>query len=748
MFDAVRRSFPAKLLLATALVLAVAGGYAAVTAAETTEEVRQEAVTDLTTDAEQASATTAVWLDRVESQSRTAAALVAAERPRAALEEFTATHDLPAGVVGVGYRVDGRYLAATADAMAGTDPATQGAPWIGTGQDQQFSAPYNVSWYDRPVVAMTLPAGEGQVVTLLDLHEFSESIGPNHERVVIADADRQIVGSHDVGTIGSTHRAVGGTIPSLADGGEATASVMDDRGTVMAFAPVEGAPWTLMIHDSTASAFSTAGAVESNLVAILFMGLVGLVVVGATVGSSSVISVRQLSRRAEQMADGDLEVPLETRRIDEFGDLYGSLATMRDDLRERIEDAKQAREEAEREREQAEEFNDQLRQTASEYAETMRAAAAGDLTRRLDTDDRSEVMADIGTEFNEMLAEIEETTGALVAFAEDVGDTAAAVDTRAGEVQEASEQVAASIEDIQTGAREQDDSLEAAVEEIEGLSASAEEIAATTDDVADTSQQAAEAAEAGADAAARALEGMDDVVTITAEAASAIEALDEEMAQIGEIVDVIGDIAEETNMLALNASIEAARADGGEDGTGGQGFAVVADEVKSLSEETKGSAEEIEERIRAVQQQTGDAVETVGQAKEAVEATADTVRESLTELDTIAERVESTDSSIQEISEVTSDQAGSAQVASDRIDEVAEISRQTVAEADEVAAAADQQTDAVEAVRAEVSDLRGQAQTLAQLLNQFTVGADRPDGPATEYQPASPDGGYPRQGGE
>jgi methyl-accepting chemotaxis protein len=755
MFGGLRRSFPAKLVVAGLLVLTVVGAYAAVTAADTTEQVRDGETEELVTDARQASATTAVWLDRVESDARTLAAGVVESGAESAVADFAATRESPAGVVGFGYASGGSYAAATADGMAGaTPPAVDGS-------GVRFSAPYTVSYHDNPVVAMVVPAEDGTVVAVLDVHGFSEALGPNHENVVYATADRTIVGHHNTSMVGTTHRDVGGTIPALADGeANATAMVMGDRGMVMAFAPVDGAPWTLMVHESTAAAFGVAGQVQSGLVGILFMGLVGLVVVGATVGSTTVISIKQISRRAEQMAGGDLDVPLETRRVDEFGTMYDSLATMRDNLQERIEDAEQAQSEAEqarqeaeqaqseaeRERQEAEAYTEQLRETAGEYATVMQAAAAGDLTQRLDTEGRSDVMGDIGEEFNTMLAEIEETTGALVAFAEDVGTTAEDVERQATEVQSASERVAASIRDIQTGARDQDESLEEVAREVESLSASAEEIAATVDEVADTSEQTAEAAEAGEVAATRALDEMEEVVERTAEAADAIEALDEEMAQIGEIVDVIGNIADETNMLALNASIEAARAgEGGADD--GQGFAVVADEVKALAEETKESADEIEQRIDSVQSRTGDAVETVTETREAVQATAETVADALTELETIAERVEENDTAIQEINSVTGDQAESAQSASRRIDDVADISRDTVEEATEVSTAADQQTAAVEDVRAEVADLRGQAESLQDLLAQFTVGDARgagglePTDAGSGTAPASADGG-------
>jgi len=763
MLQVVRGSFPAKLLLAGALVVAVTAGYAAATAAATEADVREEKRAELVTDTRQAAASTGLWLDGVESQARSAgAAVTTASDPASGLERFAAAHDRPAGVVGYGYAEDGEYVAGTIEEMVGAEVA---AP-----STEEITGTYAVDWYDHRVVAVPVSAESGTVVTVLDLHEFVDAVGPGHENVVVANADREVVAHHDRAAVGTDHRAVGGTLTAVAGGDEATSTVMGDRGTVMAFAPVEGAPWTLMVHEDTASAFALVNEVRSSLLGVVFVGLVGLVVVGATVGSSTVVTVRQLSRRAERMAEGDLSVPFETRRDDEVGDLYRALGRMRDQLRDRIEAAETAREEAERakreaesarqdteqarqraetarqeaerERQEAEAFGESLRETAAEYAETTRAVAAGDLTRRLETEDRADAMAEVGEEVNDMLDEIEATVGRLVEFADDVRGTARTVESRAQEVHTASEQVAASVSDIQDGADEQDDSLTEVVSELETLSASAQEIAATVDQAVETSGETARAAEAGEAAATEALDAMDGVVETTAEASEAIEALDEEIAQIGEIVDVISDIAEETNMLALNASIEAARAGDGASETGGQGFAVVAEEVKSLSEETAASAAEIEDRIVAVQDSTGDAVETVQRGRERVQDAADTVEEALAELDRIASRVEETDQSIREISDVTDEQAGSVQEAAHQIDAVAEISRETVAETAEVSTAADQQTEAVDTVTGAVAELREQADGLRELLDQFVVAdAQGPGDTSTPGRRATTDGG-------
>ncbi|WP_241997316.1 methyl-accepting chemotaxis protein, partial [Halorubrum sp. SD626R] len=113
----------------------------------------------------------------------------------------------------------------------------------------------------------------------------------------------------------------------------------------------------------------------------------------------------------------------------------------------------------------------------------------------------------------------------------------------------------------------------------------------------DLADGAAERGQAGREEAAEAIEELETLEARIGETATAVENLVDRVGEIDEIAAVIDGIAEETNLLALNASIEAARADGS-----GDGFAVVADEVKALAEETRAEAAEISGRIDEVQE--------------------------------------------------------------------------------------------------------------------------------------------------
>jgi len=196
-------------------------------------------------------------------------------------------------------------------------------------------------------------------------------------------------------------------------------------------------------------------------------GMTFIVLIGAAIGLSTTRSINRLRYLAEQLQAGDLDVDVYSPRIDSIGELYVGFDDMRASLKRQIEEAEQAREEAEVSRAEAVQMNAYLQNKAAEYRETMRECAAGDLTRRLETDGENEAMDRIATEFNAMVEELETTTAEVKRFAEEVEEAGEVLQTSSDSVRVTSEHVADSVQAISDDAYDQKERLEAVAAEID-----------------------------------------------------------------------------------------------------------------------------------------------------------------------------------------------------------------------------------------------------------------------------------------
>ncbi|WP_207586191.1 methyl-accepting chemotaxis protein [Halomontanus rarus] len=488
---------------------------------------------------------------------------------------------------------------------------------------------------------------------------------------------------------------------------------------VVGYAPVTGTDWAVLVHTPAEDAYGFVQDVKQYGLYASIAGVLLVGIVGAVIGRNTSRSIDRLTTKASRMEDGDLEVDLSSPRVDSIGRLYDGFATMQDSLKAQITEAEDARADAERARVETERLNEHLEEKADAYADIMRAAGEGEFTARMDAESDNEAMAEIATTFNAMIAEIERTTAQLNAFANEVATASEQVTASAEEVHGASEQVSTSIQEISDGADRQNDSLQSVTREMDGLSTTIEQIAASSNEVADIAERTAETGKAGREAAQTAIEGMTELEAESDEAVAEIERLEDEVEQIDELIDFISSVAEQTNMLALNANIEAARTESADDG-----FAAVASEVKSLAQETKEAADDIEDRLTSIQRQTERTAEEVQSTSRRVAEHTDSVEHAVDALDEIAEYAAETNDGVQEISAASEQQAASTQEVVAMVDRVATISEETSAESETVAAAAEEQTAALTEVSRSASGLTTQASELSNALAEFETDVD------------------------
>ncbi|MHC3379419.1 methyl-accepting chemotaxis protein [Haloarcula sp. H-GB5] len=756
----VRQRFAAKFAVAFLAVLLVIAGAGAFTFQATSTAVEQQTTEQLAETSQLEGDSIGSWVE----QQRTHTRSISQGEPlrsdrRAAAYILLQDQLLPDDVVSMHLVNDtrGEVVASTELPLEGRSLSELDAPWTaaevpeGPGNNTQVwssSRSYRSPVLnDEPVMAFasSVPKRDGshlvvvtriqsQVDRLSDTNSTKETTILNTNDETVLNIDREFDADTHSGSLAAIRDANGTAAPVTA--------VSDGR--VYAFAPVPTTNWVTVTSLDTAQAFSVRDTVGQTVGLLVLLALVSLSAVGLVLGKRTVDPLKQLRDRAERIEAGDFDVDLSTNRADEIGRLYGTFDDMRISLQNRIQEAEEAveeakaarseaeelRTEAEDARAEAEEASQRLQERATEYSAVMQEIADGDLTKRLDEDAEETAMREVAVEFNAMLDGLEATVSEVAAFADEVANATIEVATGAEEIETTSQTVSDRIQEIADGAIRQHDDLEEAAAEMDELSASIEEVAASSTTVAETAREAVDRGETGREAAESAIDDMAEIESRSADAVDQILALQERMDDIGEIVDFISDIAEQTNMLALNANIEAARAD-----KDGEGFAVVADEVKSLAEETKQAAAEIEAEIAAVQTETDETVTDIRATSDHIDTGVETVREAADAIEDTVDAIENANDGIQEIADATEDQADATQSVVHRVDGVSEISQNVTEDAEQVSAAAEEQSASVAEIAQSADELRDRADSLAATVDQFDTSGGADDHSGTDGQP-------------
>jgi methyl-accepting chemotaxis protein len=292
------------------------------------------------------------------------------------------------------------------------------------------------------------------------------------------------------------------------------------------------------------------------------------------------------------------------------------------------------------------------------------SAATGDLSHELAITSNDEV-GDLIKSYNTMMANLRRIAGEI--------------NTATSALASSSDELSATADDMNKGTQELSSQTDQVVTAMTEVSQTIMDMAKNASHAADASKGASETAAKGKGIVNTTAEDMIGIAKTVQEAAGTIEELGRSSAQIGEIVSVINGIADQTNLLALNAAIEAARA-----GEQGRGFAVVADEVRKLAERTGQATKDIAQRIEAIQTAAGESVDAMKRGSDEVDKGVALAKDASESLDSIVTTSSSAMDMVQRIAAATEQQSAASEEVTQNMENISNITKQSSASTEQI----------------------------------------------------------------
>ncbi len=342
-------------------------------------------------------------------------------------------------------------------------------------------------------------------------------------------------------------------------------------------------------------------------------------------------------------------------------------------------------------------------------------AATGDLTVNVKTRRKDEFKILCGS-INTMIGNIRALLDKADTVSEAVGKASGSVADNSGVLLEETKSITSSIAEVEQGIVMQAQDAENCLVRMDDLSKKIEIVTDNTNKIAEIADNTKGIVSSGLGTIEELKDKAKATSKVTAEVISNIQELDEASGSIAKIIGAINDIADQTSLLSLNASIEAARA-----GDAGRGFAVVADSIRKLAEQSVNSVNEIKDIVGKIQKQTVDTVEVAKQAEQIVSSQEDALKNTIDVFHDIDNHVSGLADNLSKITEGINDMDVAKRDTLSAIESISAVAEETASSATEVNNAAARQLEAVEKLNNESEGLIARSDDLVEAINKFTI---------------------------
>lgn len=346
----------------------------------------------------------------------------------------------------------------------------------------------------------------------------------------------------------------------------------------------------------------------------------------------------------------------------------------------------------------------------------MRRLSEGDFSKQENNIKSNDELGRLAIALDNMRDEVAQVLNKVKYSAENLNSAVEHMSVTTNQSAQVSNQIAMSITDVAESSMKELDAVNSTNEEIDKFKSNVDNMSDVVQNAVEKGRKTSDVAADGGVKLKKAIEQIQRIEAATARSTKVVDSLGEQSMEIGKIVKTISEIAEQTNLLALNAAIEAARA-----GEAGRGFAVVADEVRKLAISSQEAAMDISNIITEIQSNTKLAVQEIESGNKEVVAGTKSIESTEEAFGSIISMVQDVSAQLENIAKAVSEMANSGNVIAKNISTVRESSKKNAEEAENVSAASEEQSAAVNGLSAASSKLADLAAELSSNVDKFKL---------------------------